>query len=354
MELGSEYNLDLSSLSKKSNNLFTYLSFFQFCIYYDSGRSALREFVTLLRDGEEVLLPEFICESVINCFDRNCIKFYRIKNDFTIDLDDLEYKINRKSKVILLMHYFGALQPLEILKSVRDLADKNNCIILEDTTHSIFSARQTIGDYMVCSIRKWMPISQGGVLYSKSSKIGFPCEVLRKSRDNYRITGFVLKDLYLKEQLDCNNEYRQIFSACEKRINDQEKNYLISDLNKFIISCIDTFELIEKRKHNAAFLANKLIDSFGILPAVSFMSDECPFVLPIRINNRDDFRSYLIDKKVYCAVHWPADGIMENERCQSVRNSRELLSLPIDQRYNENDLTNILQAISTYGSDLLS
>ena len=79
MELGSEFHLDLSSLSKKQDNLFEYLKEYKDLFLYDSGRSAIREFAALLHDEDEVLLPEYICESVINCFDINRVQFYRIK-----------------------------------------------------------------------------------------------------------------------------------------------------------------------------------------------------------------------------------------------------------------------------------
>lgn len=42
MELGSEFNLSLSELTVKGNNIFTFLSEYNNVIYFDSGRSALR------------------------------------------------------------------------------------------------------------------------------------------------------------------------------------------------------------------------------------------------------------------------------------------------------------------------
>lgn len=37
--------------------------------------------------------------------------------------------------------------------------------IVEDTTHSVFSVRRTIGDLCVCSLRKWFALPGGGALY---------------------------------------------------------------------------------------------------------------------------------------------------------------------------------------------
>ena len=196
MELGSEYNLDVSTLTVKKDNLYDYLSGIPFVEYYDSGRSALRQFASLLRSEDKILLPGVICESVIKCFVSQNLLFYRIRSDFSIDLEDLESQMDGKVRVIFLMHYFGAVQPPDTLKRLREIADRYGCVLLEDTTHSIFSARNTIGDYCICSLRKWMPLSGGGVLYILHDKIGLPQEKLSQSSDNERVVGFILKDMF--------------------------------------------------------------------------------------------------------------------------------------------------------------
>ncbi len=54
MELGSEFDLDLSQLADTSDTIFTYLEDFQ-AIYTDSGRNALRLLSGILQ-GEAILL----------------------------------------------------------------------------------------------------------------------------------------------------------------------------------------------------------------------------------------------------------------------------------------------------------
>ena len=92
MELGGGYRLDIASLNIESSNLYEYLSDYN-SLFFDSGRSA-RKFVLrqLSRDGK-VLLPEYICRSVIQCFDNEKIVFYKIKDDYIIDIDDMMEKI---------------------------------------------------------------------------------------------------------------------------------------------------------------------------------------------------------------------------------------------------------------------
>ena len=350
MELGSEYHLDLSEIHEEENNIFRYLSSFPYAIFYDSGRSAIREFVRMLKEDCVILLPEYICESVIRCFPRDRIQFYRIQQDFTIDLKDVRKKMIRQGGVFFLMQYFGKLQPEDTISEVERLAEQNDYIILEDTTHSIFSAAQTIGDYMVCSLRKWMPLSQGGVLYTAYNRIGLPDAMIKKSIDNRRSEGFVLKSLFLNGEGDYNADYRRIFEECEKSLDQQTESYFLSDFNRFVAGCIDVKQLVDQRKVNARRLRALLGTAFPFL--MDYGDDECPLGIPLRVPERDRFRQYLMENHIYCAVHWPFDGICSEVRINAVRNARELITLPIDQRYSEEHMKYLADVILKYGGKL--
>lgn len=346
MELGSEFDLNLSELTVTKNNLFEYLSDYN-CIYTDSGRSALK---LVSKNLNEVLLPEFTCESVSDCFNKDKLKFYSIDEYCAIDLESLKNNITENTDCIFIMHYFGVLQNEETLSEIRRLADEHNIMIIEDTTHSIFSKTSTIGDYMIASIRKWMPISLGGVLYSKNKLPDV--DGIKKSSDNDRLYGMTLKNLFLNDILDCNSTYRNIFSNSEKNLDNKEEVELMSDLNRFIISCFDINDLKSKRKSNYEYILEKMKDS-GIKPIASVTNDECPFVFPIRVINRNDFRIYLMENNIYCAVHWPFDGLKKEERKMAEYNAETLISLPVDQRYDKEEMDYLIKVIQSYGGELI-
>ena len=353
MELGSEYNLSLDALNIVEDNISTYLSDYLNVFYFDSGRSALKHLICHLDSFESVLLPEYICESVSDCFEKSNITFYSLKEDFSVDLDDIKGKIGNNKAIIFLMHYFGSLQPSNILEEIRSLADATNSVIIEDTTHSIFSCKQTIGDYMICSIRKWLPIPGGGVLYYKQNRCDIREPLYSKSIDNGRSYGMILKDIFIKKGFDCNSEYRDIFKESEERLDKQKECLLISDFAMFISSCISIKKIKEKRKQNYLYLKNEM-EKRGIYPAVPLRSEEVPLVYPLRIhNNRNNLRSYLMHNHIYCAVHWPFDGFKSEDRHFAKRNAEELISLPIDQRYDEAHVQYMVDTLNQYGGDLL-
>ena len=306
MELGSEFNLDLADLKISPDNIWTYLEDYTSVLGFDSGRSAIKHISVSLKPASSVMLPEFICESVIRSFDGHPITFYRLNTDFTVDTEDLSKKITSGCAVFL-MHYFGAVQPSSILQRVLDLCAARNCLIIEDTTHSIISKPSTIGDYQVCSIRKWLPIPGGGVLYSKEDRLGIMKASHPVSENNERTYGMILKDLFLKGKLDCNQEYRGIFAFCEEQLDRQEEIYQISDLARFISSCFSVNEIRKRRITNYRILQSKLKEP-GIFPALSLSDDQCPLSLPIHVSERDKLRQHLMENRIYCAVHWPFDG----------------------------------------------
>lgn len=347
IELGSEFNLSLNELHIVKNNLFTYLKDYK-VQWFDYGRSALRHIP--IPKGRIVLLPEFICESVIKCFCKNSIRFYCINEMFQIDIYDLLEKIDETVGVIYVAHYFGFLQSESILSMIREIANKRGILVIEDTTQSLFSAHKLFGDYMLASIRKWMAVPMGGILYTKQAVLP-ELSTCRQNNDNTKAYGMILKEIFLKMSYDTNVAYREIFSEAEELVDSSADVGRISDFAYFLIKCVDIENLIERRKRNSARLSEGLKE-LGIDSIRLFDKSECPLVYPIRVKNRDDFRRYLMENRVYSAVHWPFDGILPEERINAKKNAETLLSLPIDQRYGEKEIDYMINVICRYGGEL--
>lgn len=346
-DIGSEFSLDTTKLNTKINNLYQFLKQYN-TSWFDYGRSAIR-FIPY--PGEKkVLLPEFICESVIRCFPLDKICFYKVRDDFEIEIEDMINKIDQDVGLVYIVHYFGYLQ--HDLNMIKDKCRQWNVILVEDTTQSLFSVKDIHGDYAVASIRKWMPIPQGGVLYAGKDGLNIPItNHIPISNNNERIYPMIMKEIYLQGLYDTNKMYRELFEKCEDRIDQKNEIMLMSDITKYLIGCIDISDIISKRKRNVEVL-QKGIEELGIRPIKKISEGECPLAFPIRVKNRDEFRKYLITNRIYCAVHWPYDGIRVHERKNALKNAEYCISLPIDQRYTEDDMRYIINVISKYGGDL--
>lgn len=348
MELGSNFDLNLNDLFYKQNNVIEYLSSYA-SAWFNYGRSAIKS--VLLVESKSLLLPEYICSSVTDCFPQENIVFYKIKDDFSIDFDDLFSKIAPNVGMIYICHYFGYLQDKEQLDLCRCRATKYNIKIIEDTTQSFFSQQEIIGDVAIASLRKWLPIPQGAVLYTLGGGI---CNQIRypdrESRDNTCAAGMVLKKLFLNDGYDTNSMYRDIFVKCADGVDSCQDIERISQFAFFALKCFEVGKIIKQRKENANQLA-KFLKGKGMVIR-DFSDAECPLAYPVRVKNRDDFRKYLIDNRVYCAVHWPFNGFKPADRIMAKRNAEELISLPIDQRYGVKEMDYLCEIIDKYMMDL--
>ena len=100
--------------------------------------------------------------------------------------------------------------------------------------------------------------------------------------------------------------------------------------------------------------ANLRIHNFHVLdealrPTNLFKGDmdyaSVPLVYPYYIENGAKLRQYLIDHQVFCARYWP--NVLEwCKPCEWEHElAQNLVCLPIDQRYNEEDMKRIINLI---------
>lgn len=103
---------------------------------FDSGRSAL--YFSLLALGvkkeDEVLVQAYTCGVVSNAIVWTSAQpvYVDVKNDFTMDEEDLKKKITPRSKVLILQHTFGIPSNLDRLIKI---AQENNLRVVEDCAH---------------------------------------------------------------------------------------------------------------------------------------------------------------------------------------------------------------------------
>ena len=82
-------------------------------------------------------------------------------------------------------------------------------------------------------------------------------------------------------------------------------------------------------------------------PICRLAEDACPLVLPVWVKDRDALRRRLMEHRIYCAVHWPFDGVQADERPLARELAAHMLSLPIDQRYDTAHIDYLMDTIDT-------
>ena len=341
MELGSEYDLDFSRLTDTADTVFTYLKEFH-TIYTDSGRSALRLLSGRLR-GAAVLLPDYLCETVPDALPKDCrIVRYPTGRRFQIDMETLEHLLKtHRAGFLYLMHYFGTLQPAGCLRRIAELREQYRLTVIEDTTHSLFSAPITVGDYGIASLRKWFPVPDGGVLYARDRQL-LPPKPKRKKNVSRKLTAMLLKHLYLTGHPGRPADYREIFIQEEHALDCQTAVYEMSDMTRFLLSHNSVEHMCTQRRKNTGQLLEALQD-LTIPAAIDIQPSDVLLALPVCLADRDRLRKRLTERRIYCAVHWPLGHPAAFTDTQWIE--RHILSLPIDQRYREKEIAYLSECL---------
>jgi len=124
-----------------------------------------------LKAGDEVLIPEMTCHTLLEPF--NALKidavFYGSMPDLSPDWRDAESKITPKTQAIVMIHYFGIPQQI---KSFMAFCRRYDLYLIEDNAHG-FGGRLngqmlgSFGDIGVSSPWKTFPVFNGAYLYLK-------------------------------------------------------------------------------------------------------------------------------------------------------------------------------------------
>lgn len=343
-EIGSEFHIEglAENRNKHIKNVFGYLQEYN-TVYFDSGRSALRAVMNNF-NTQKVLLPDYLCESVRNCFSESNVTYYHIDNEFHIDWEDMLKKC--KSGIdVLYLHYFNGYIGNEYdFKKLWNLKRESSFMIVEDTTHSFLSCKHTVGDYCICSLRKWFPIPDGGVLYS--NRLLDTRDYKKNSWYLAKRIAMVKKGLYLEGHNIDKNDFLPIFAETEEILDSQTEPFAMSDDSCNILKNISINEAAEVRCKNYSVLS-QFLNSNGIKTAAGGGALQVPLFCTICVDDRDSLRKYLIENKIYCPVHWPLYSELK-QRKGSVHNNARELSIPIDQRYGLEDILYISAVIQKY------
>ena len=119
----------------------------------------------------------------------------------------------------------------------------------------------------------------------------------------------------------------------------------MSKLTYQILSSID-FRVIKNRRisnfelmHNALGRKNQLL-----IPEMNY---SCPMVYPF-LSQNNSLKQHLINHKIYVATYWP--NVLEkcDKKSFDYRLADNLVAIPIDQRYGEEDMEYMINLICKY------
>ncbi len=331
MEIGSEF-WDIP-LCNKGNEIFPSNT-----EWFISGRSALKAIIKDIKSRitlKSVALPSWCCDSMIIPFLKEGVevKFYPVcfeDNMLKQSLADVG-----DCDALLLMDYFGYKRQTDF---------NFNGIIIQDVTHSIFYQKNFEADYTFGSLRKWAGFYTGGFAFKRHGRFDVVLKNTNFEYINLRKSAMDKKSRFINGEID-NKDFLEDFFLAEEMLEQVE----ITAASQEDISRTDKLDIDfikQKRRHNAQVLLNEL-STLAIFP--DLREEDCPLFVPLLVpdNLRDKLRKYLIDKKIYCPVHWPVSEFHRlNSKTQKLYEQE--ISIVCDQRYGEEDMKRICSEIKCF------
>jgi dTDP-4-amino-4,6-dideoxygalactose transaminase len=176
-------------------------------ISVNSGTAALQAALMAagIKQGDEVLLPSFTFVATANAVVAVGGKpvFVDIKkDDYTIDVSDLESKITKRSKVVIPVHLYGHPSDMD---EITELADKHSIDIIEDACQSLgstYKKRQTgtfgaMGCFSMYA-SKVLTAGEGGAVSTDSDDLA---DKLKMIRNHGMVEGYDTRVLGLNLRL---------------------------------------------------------------------------------------------------------------------------------------------------------
>lgn len=313
MEIGGYFELELNKNEEYHKD----------AIKLNSGRNCLK-YLLIVNNVEKIYIPYYICNTVIEPIEELGIEysFYHINSLFEIE-NELVLKDKEK---LLYVNYFS-------LKNnyVKELVEKYGQKLIIDNTQAFYSKRLEQVDTFY-SPRKFVGVSDGGYLYSN--------KIL-----DYKIAKDTSVDnsLHLLGRLDSSaSSWYDAYKQAEKNLSNKAIREM-SGLTSTVLKSLDYSNHKEKRKRNYLYLHYGLENINNM--DLKIIDTTNPVMIYPFYSKRKNLREVLIENGIYVAQYWPE--VIEKKNINKIEAdyALNLVPLPIDQRYGENEMNYIIQMV---------
>lgn len=291
-------------------------------IRLNTGRNCL-EYILRSRKYNKVYIPYYTCEVIIEPLKKLNIQYEFYHIDIHLEIAD-KFAL-KKDEALLYTNYFGLKQ-----RFIEQLANRLGSQLIIDNTQAFYAKPiQGIDTFYTC--RKFFGVPDGAYLYTSARLY----ENLEQDF-SYNRMAHLLKRIDLSTE-----EGFTDFRRNDDSLNNQPIRRM-SALTQRIMQSIDYGRVAKQRRVNYSYL-HRLLDEKNKL-SLSLDDEAVPMVYPF-LTSIEGLREKLIENKIFVARYWP--NVLE--WCQPTNReyclTKNLLCLPIDQRYEEKEMNRIVTII---------
>lgn len=288
-------------------------------VFLNSARNALR-YIIRAYNITKISLPYYTCPVVWQVVkDENCqIIPYDLNDNFMPDV------FLEKETYLVYNNYFGICG-----KNVETLLNMYPNLII-DNAQAFYAQPRGIASFY--SPRKFFGLPDGGITV---------CNKILSEEFNKSVSCDLCSHLLIRHDLSASAGYKE-FQKNDATLGTRPIE-LMSNLTQTLMGNIDYQNAKNKRLRNFIFLHDNLKENNKI--KIDMHAYDVPMVYPLK-TDIETLRTKLIQNKIYVAKYWATEDIdcMSSEKSQNLANS--VIPLPIDQRYDLDDMKRILEVIN--------
>jgi perosamine synthetase len=302
--------------------------------------------------GTPVWCPSFHCGMEVRAAAEAGFtpRFYRLRDDLTIDEQHLAQCLDDASGPMLLIHYFGFAQPGT--ERIAALCRAKGVPLIEDCSHAFLSRCGgrpigTAGTAATFSLYKTFGTSDGGALRCSRALAPTPRPRVAWSAQwgSIRRSWRDRPPLARAEEVIGRRFERRSVTAWRRIFEDPwHAPRGISQLSLALIERCDPAQVVSRRRRNYERLDAMLRDAAGYRPVAASLPEECcPLYLPIFLRNRLGVFVKLfaarVEPFIFGMFHHPSMRI--DAFPESARMRDEILCLPIHQDLCDADIDRV-------------
>ncbi|MFE9957698.1 hypothetical protein [Micromonospora sp. NPDC005299] len=300
---------------------------------YGSGRQALRaliEFGRRDRGWTAVHLPAYYCPEVVE----SVTGLLPIRRYDAGPVGQQESPDAGPTEVVVVVAYFGAQPTLPVTQAE----------VIVDLTHDPTApwADQLAADFLFASLRKTLPLPDGGAVWSHQRRPLPPAAAAdpeHLANAGRSLAAMCLKRAYLDGVSIDKATYLTLMAEAEAGLRSTIVS-AISDYSRQVLPVLPIAELRHRRIANSVHLAAALDDRPGVTVHGRTFGVVLEFDTPQR---RDAVRAGLIARNIYPAVLWTLPSQATPSRQLNL--SRRMLYLHTDIRWRDADLNRVAATV---------
>ena len=291
-----------------------------------------------VRKGDEVITPpnSFIASTAAIVHIGAIPVFVDVLPDQNIDPYKIEACITERTKAIMPVHLTGRMCDMD---PIMDIANKYGLAVIEDAAQSVGAKYKgkpsgsigNVGCFSTHPLKNLNACGDGGFLTTND-------EAIYKKSKSYRNHGMANRNIV------------DHFGSVTRMDNLQASilNYRLGKLD----------EVTQKRRNNAKSYVDNINKQDIFIPEEKASEYNVYHTFVIQTKYRDDLKEYLFKNEIDTAIHYPVPihlqpaaknlGYKVGDFPVTEKQSKEILTLPINQYLEKIDLERIISVVNQF------